>query len=76
MAAAQSIHASDPVRVCPGGMDSTRVRTVLTSSVISSGVGPSRFLGFEVPDAVYLGVSDVRFFHGGLLEDALLAVSR
>ncbi|MEU7011369.1 hypothetical protein [Streptomyces sp. NPDC046332] len=39
----------------------------------SSGVAPSRFLGFEVSDAVHLGVLDAGFFHGGLPADALLA---
>jgi hypothetical protein len=36
-------------------------------------VAPSRFLRFEVPDAVRLGVSDAGFFHGGFPADALLA---
>jgi hypothetical protein len=35
-------------------------------------VAPSRFLRFEVPDAVRLGVLNAGFFHGGFPADALL----
>ncbi|MFF9688529.1 hypothetical protein [Streptomyces sp. NPDC014623] len=36
-------------------------------------MAPSRFLRFEVPDAVRLRVPDAGFFHGGFPADALLA---
>ncbi|GAA4778593.1 hypothetical protein GCM10023329_29560 [Streptomyces sanyensis] len=36
-------------------------------------MAPCRFLRFEVPDAVRLGVLDARFIHGGFPADVFLA---
>lgn len=71
VATAQVIHASASVLVWPGdGLDSCAGAHVFGQSGC---VAPCRFLRFEVPDTVCLGVLDAGLFHGGFPAGALLA---